>query len=49
MQVCLNSAGVQLELGILERRRFHWQEDWQQALHQFRLAQAIEPCYSDPI
>ena len=43
-QVCPDSAKVQLNMGILERRHLHWQG----ALKHFQRAQSIEPGYCDP-
>ncbi|KAK9815977.1 hypothetical protein WJX74_001822 [Apatococcus lobatus] len=43
-KVCPDSAKVQLNLGILERRHLNWRA----ALKNFRRAQVIEPGYCDP-
>lgn len=42
--VCVASAKVQLNLGILMRRKFNWG----MALSHFRAARAIEPSYCEP-
>lgn len=43
-QVCPDSAKVQLNLGILERRY----SNWQAALAHFNRARQIEPGYCEP-
>lgn len=44
VQVCPDSAKVQLNSGILERRHKHWEE----ALTHFQRAREIEPGYCEP-
>lgn len=44
MQVCWNSAKVQLNSGILERRY----QNWDAAIEHFELARAIDPTYCEP-
>ena len=44
VQVCPNSAKVQLNSGILERRHQHWGR----ALSHFERARQIEPSYCEP-
>ena len=44
LQVCGNSAKVQLNSGILERRY----QNWEAALRHFERARAIEPGYCEP-
>ena len=43
VQVCGNSAKVQLNMGILERRY----QNWDEALHHFTRARSIEPTYCE--
>ena len=43
-QVCWRSAKVQLNSGILERRR----QNWPKALQHFRNARNFEPSYCEP-
>lgn len=44
-QVCGNSAKVQLNIGIVEKRY----QNWDAALEHFRKAVDIEPTYCEPI
>ena len=44
LQVCMNSGKVQLNSGILERRR----SNWDNALHHFRMARQIDDTYCEP-
>lgn len=44
MQVCLNSAKVRLNSGILERRH----SNWRKALDHFRSARQIDDTYCEP-